>query len=169
MAQKLQLLLVHLVSPLLRCLIRLKSGRLFGPRLLPTDSEITWSIYPEEPPNRIQDLLHRWRKADGGEVGEVADLLSRALVKTPRSFIEAMHEDKESFSKWLDTLQHVFTMFQAAGDELDDQLYYAYYREFYRRMRRALSIRHYLDRPDLAKTAKTARRHLSRVNIRRIV
>lgn len=169
-AQKLQLLLVSLTSSLLRCLVQLKSGQFFGPRLVPTDSEVTWSIYPGEPPNMMQDLLHRWRNADGGAVGEVGDLLSRALVKSPRSFIAAMQEDEQSFSAWLDGLEsHTFTMFQAAGDELDDQLYYAYYREFYRRIRRALSIRHYLDRPDLAKTAKTARRHLSKVDIHRIV
>ena len=168
--QKLQLLLVSLVSLLLQRLIQLRTWRFFGPRLVPTDSEITWSLYPEEPPDMMQDLLHRWRDRDGAMFQEVGDLLSRALVKSPRPFIEAMQDDEQSFSEWLDGLEaHTFTIFHAANDELDDQLYYAYYRELYRRMRGALSIRHYLDRPDLARTAKTARRYLSKVNIYRIV
>lgn len=170
MAQKLQLLLVWFTARFLRLFDRLKSRRFFGPRLVPTDSEITWALYPEEPPDMMQDLLHRWRHRDGAAVMEVGDELSRALVKSPRAFIATMQDDERSFNEWLDSLgTHTFTMFQAANDELDNQLYYSYYRELYRRMRGALSIRHYLDRPDLARTAKTARRHLSSVDIRRIV
>ena len=170
MAQKIQLLLVQIVSFFLRFLVRLRPRRLFGPRLVPADSEITWSIYADEPPGAIRNLLHRWRKRDGAEFLEVGNELSRSLVKSPRRFITAMQDDQESFSEWLDSLDtHTFTMFQAAGDELDDELYYAYHRELYRKMRKALSIRHFMDRPDLARTAKVVRRHLSRIDIRRIV
>ena len=169
-AQRLQLLLVSILSCSLRVLFRLRGRRLFGPRLVPTDAEITWSIYPKEPPDLMDDLMDRWRKKDGAAFLEVGGDLSRSLIRSPRSFIATMQDDEKSFGEWLESLEtHTFTMFQAAGDELDDQLYYAYHRELYRRMRRAVSIRHYMDRPDLARTAKVVRNRLSEIDIRRIV
>jgi hypothetical protein len=68
-----------------------------------------------------------WRTADGAAVAEVGEELSKAAVRSPREFLRVMSEAPEDFDRWLKELQHhTFTVFQSRND-LDDELYGAYY------------------------------------------
>jgi hypothetical protein len=58
---------------------------------------------------------------------EVGTKLSKALVDSPRAFLQAMANDSESFDSWIDGIQtHTFTLYESDG-ELEDDLYTAYY------------------------------------------
>lgn len=82
-------------------------------------------------------LLERWRNRDGGAFQEVGTELSKAFVKSPLAFLKAMREDSESFSAWLDSIeQHTLTIFEAE-DELENDLYGAYYEKLKSLMQQA--------------------------------
>lgn len=75
----------------------------------------------------MPQLLQRWRVRDGAAVVEVGTELSKAFVTSPLSFLRAMKDDPESYSAWLEGLEHhTFTLFESQG-ELEDDLYAAYY------------------------------------------
>jgi len=77
--------------------------------------------------NTVHDLLERWRRKDGAEFIEIGQRLAKCFIKTPNEFIKAMHHDKESFTSWVNSLrENTFTIFEAA-DDIDDELYTAYY------------------------------------------
>lgn len=90
-----------------------------GPRLLA-------GLDPGEPID-VDSLISRWRTADGAETDEVGEELSKAAVRFPHLFLRAMSKAPEEFDRWLKQLQHhTFTVFQSRND-LDDELYRAYY------------------------------------------
>ncbi len=91
-----------------------------GPRLLATlDEKIGERTIPQ--------LVKQWKKSDGALVAETGAKLSKALIVSPKAFLSAMHEDEESFTRWLDKLQHhSFTLFESTN-EVEDDLYSAYY------------------------------------------
>lgn len=77
----------------------------------------------------ISDLLDQWRRRDGALFQEVGTKLSKALVDSPRTFLQAMANDSESFDSWIEGIQtHTFTLYESDG-ELEDDLYTAYYQK----------------------------------------
>lgn len=75
----------------------------------------------------IDSLITNWRAADGAAVVEVGEQLSKAAIRSPREFLRVMSGSPEEFDRWLKQLQHhTFTVFQSRND-LDDELYGAYY------------------------------------------
>lgn len=102
-----------------------------GPRLLAALDEKVGE-------KTIAQLLERWKTRDGALVAEIGIELSKALVTSPKAFLVAMRGDQEGFKAWLDGLQHhTFTLFESR-DELDDQLYTAYYEKLRELMVKAL-------------------------------
>lgn len=75
----------------------------------------------------VPQLIERWRRRDGAAVAEVGTELSKAFVKSPTAFLRAMKSDPDSFAAWIDDLgHHTFTIFESQN-ELEDELYGAYY------------------------------------------
>ena len=103
----------------------------FGPRILDALEERMGET-------SIPALIGQWKNRDGEMHMDIGEKLSKALVRSPRAFLNAMKDDMESFDSWLDTLgTNTFTLFQSQ-DEIDDNLYTAYYMELKRLMKEAL-------------------------------
>ena len=82
----------------------------------------------------VESLLASWRVAYGAGVAEVGEELSKAAIQSPREFLRVMRGAPEDFDRWLKNIQnHTFTAYQSR-DELEDELYAA----FYERMRQRL-------------------------------
>lgn len=77
--------------------------------------------------NSISNLLQRWRHRDGAAVAEIGEQLSKAFVSAPILFLQEMKKDPDSFSAWLNDMEHhTFTLLSSQGD-IDDILYTAFY------------------------------------------
>lgn len=75
----------------------------------------------------VDSLLSSWRTADGAAIAEVGEELSKAAVRSPREFLRAMSNAPADFDRWVKNIQHhTFTVYQSRND-LDDELYGAYY------------------------------------------
>jgi len=86
----------------------------------------------------MSQLLERWKSRDGALVAEIGIDLSKSLVTSPKAFLSSMRDDEEGFKAWLDGMQHhTFTLFESR-DELDDDLYTAYYEKLRELMRKAI-------------------------------
>lgn len=130
----------------------------FGPRILHALEERIGE-------NSVPALLAQWQKRDGSMHMEIGLELSKALVKSPRAFLLAMKDDPESLESWLETLgTNTFTLFQSR-DEVDDDLYSAYYLELKRLMQDALES---LLETDLASEASRVLSVVNEVQIQRI-
>ena len=129
-----------------------------GPRLLDALEEHLGDI-------EIPELIVQWRHRDGALFQEVGMDLSKALVKSPRAFLRAMANDPESFDSWTRGIEaHTFTIHEA-NDELEDDLYTAYYEKLKALMEDRL---HALVATDLDNEASRVLSALSEVAIRRI-
>ena len=130
----------------------------FGPQILNAlEERIGESSVPA--------LVAQWRKRDGSMHMEVGLELSKALVKSPRAFLLAMKDDPESLESWLDTVgTNTFTLFESR-DEVEDDLYSAYYLELKRLMQNALEP---LLETDLASEASRVLSVINKVQIQRI-
>ena len=114
---------------------------------------------------KIPELIVQWRRRDGALFQEVGTDLSKALVKSPRAFLRAMANDPESFDSWTRGIEaHTFTIHEA-NDELEDDLYTAYYEKLKALMEDRL---HALVATDLDNEASRVLSALSEVAIRRI-
>jgi len=86
----------------------------------------------------MSQLLERWKSRDGALVAEIGIDLSKSLVTSPKAFLSSMRDDEEGFKAWIDGMQHhTFTLFESR-DELDDDLYTAYYEKLRELMRKAI-------------------------------
>ena len=113
----------------------------------------------------IPDLIIQWRNRDGALVQEVGTKLSKALVKAPRAFLASMAKDPESFESWVEGIEmHTFTIYES-DDEVEDDLYTAYYEELKTLMQDRLKT--LLD-SDLHNEASRVLSALNQVTIRRI-
>lgn len=75
----------------------------------------------------VESLLARWRSADGADVAATGEELSKAAIRSPREFLRVMNSAPVELERWLAKLQyHTFTIYQSRND-LDDDLYGAYY------------------------------------------
>lgn len=75
----------------------------------------------------VDSLLSSWRAADGAAVTELGEELSKAAIRSPREFLRTMSSAPDEFERWLKNLPyHTFTVYQARND-LDEELYGAYY------------------------------------------
>ena len=130
----------------------------FGPPLLDALEEHLGKI-------SIPDLIAQWRHRDGALFQEVGTDLSKALVKSPRAFLRAMADDPEGFGSWTRSIEaHTFSIHEA-NDELEDDLYTAYYEKLKALMEDRL---HDLVGTDLDNEASHVLSALSEVTIRRI-
>ena len=86
----------------------------------------------------VESLLSRWREADGADVAVTGEELSKAAIRSPREFLRVMSSAPEDFERWLAKLQyHTFTIYQSRND-LDDELYGAYYEKLRLRLLEAM-------------------------------
>jgi hypothetical protein len=70
----------------------------------------------------MSQLLDRWRARDGAGSAEVGADLLKSFVQYPAAFLQAMKDDPQSFSTWLNELpHHTFTLFVSSGP-LEDEL-----------------------------------------------
>ena len=130
----------------------------FGPPLLDALEEQLDEI-------SVPDLIVQWRRRDGAMFQEVGTRLSKALVQSPRAFLEAMAKDPDSFDSWTKGVEtHTFTVYESDG-ELEDQLYTAYYQRLKELMEDRLRP---LVGTDLGSEASRVLAALNRVTIRRI-
>ena len=130
----------------------------FGPYLLEALEEHVGKI-------SIPDLIARWRRRDGALFYEIGTDLSKALAKSPRAFLRAMANDPESFDSWIQGLEtHTFIL-HAPDDDLEQELYRAYYEKLKHLMEDRLRSLLPTDLKDEASRVLTA---LSDVNIREI-
>lgn len=93
----------------------------FGPEILGAlDDRLGEAVIP--------GLINAWKARDGAGVAEVGSQLSKAFVESPNAFLAAMHENPNEFRDWLEGLgSHTFTLYEA-NNELEGELYGAYYR-----------------------------------------
>ena len=107
-----------------------ESALKFGPRLLDAlENRIGETDIPK--------LVGRWKNRDGAAVAEVGTELSKALVRSPQAFFQVMQGDPETYDSWLQGIaQHTFTIYESR-DEVEDDLYMAYYHELKELMVRA--------------------------------
>ena len=92
----------------------------FGPRLLDAlEDRLGETTVPK--------LVSQWKDRDGAGVAEIGAELSKALVRSPKAFMQVMKNDSESYDSWLDGIDHhTFTIYESRG-EVEDDLYEAYY------------------------------------------
>jgi hypothetical protein len=131
------------IADLLPLLNRAAHGALVDERgsqwALDSGTRILQALEEKKGEESVPQLLARWRSRDGGEAVEAGTELSKALVRSPVSFLRAMKGDSESFNAWLDGLEHhTFTLFESQG-ELEDDLLSAYYEKLKALMRDAAS------------------------------
>lgn len=131
------------IADLLPLLNRAAHGALVDERgsqwALDSGTRILQALEERKGEESVPQLLARWRSRDGGEAVEAGTELSKALVRSPVSFLRAMKGDSESFNAWLDGLEHhTFTLFESQG-ELEDDLLSAYYEKLKALMRDAAS------------------------------
>lgn len=107
-----------------------ESALKFGPRLLDAlENRIGETDIPK--------LVEQWKNGDGAAVAEVGTELSKALVRSPQAFFQVMQGDPETYDSWLQGIaQHTFTIYESR-DEVEDDLYMAYYHELKEQMVRA--------------------------------
>lgn len=130
----------------------------FGPKILDALEERIGEI-------SVPALVAKWRKRDGSMHMEIGVELSKALVKSPRAFLLAMKDDPDSLESWLETVgTNTFTLFESR-DEVEDDLYSAYYLELKRLMQNALEP---LLETDLASEASRVLSVINEIQIRRI-
>lgn len=82
----------------------------------------------------MESLLARWRVADAAGVAEVGEELSKAAIQSPREFLRVMSDSPEEFDRWLKELQyHTLTAYQSRN-QLEDELYGAFYERLRQRL-----------------------------------
>ena len=74
----------------------------------------------------VPKLLKLWKKRDGAAGAEIGIELAKSLVLSPKAFMMSMRDEPECFEEWLDSIDHIFTIFESSG-EVEDDLYQAYY------------------------------------------
>lgn len=130
----------------------------FGPRILNALEE---KLGEEAVPK----LVEQWKGRDGTAVAEVGTELSKSLIQSPKAFLTTMKKDQESFSSWLEDIRnHTFTIYEAT-DELEDDMYTAYYERLKQLMIEAVEP---LVGTELDAEAKRVLNVLSQTNVTRI-
>lgn len=130
----------------------------FGPQLLQAlDDRLGAATLPI--------LMEAWKNGDGAAVFEVGRQLSKAFVSSPHSFLAAMEERGDEFKGWLDGIDtHTFTVHEAR-DEIEGELYEAYYKRLKELM---LSAADSVKNGSHAEGAKAITAALHNVEVRRI-
>ena len=130
----------------------------FGPRLLD-------ALEDRLRETDIPKLVEQWKDSDGAAFAEIGTELSKALVCAPRTFMQVMRDDTESYNSWLKGIaQHTFTIYESQG-EVEDDLYIAYYEELKQLMINAAES---LIDGEFEAEAKRALSALEAINISRI-
>ena len=114
----------------------------------------------------IDELVDRWQRRDGAAFQEIGYELSEAAARSPRGFLHAMSSNKSALNTWIEGLPyHTFTIYESQND-LQDDLYMAYYERLRLRMITAVSFFH--DDPDIGGTAKLISQRLSEMKVRAV-
>ena len=125
-------------------------------------SRIIRTLDEKKGESSLPALLQKWQHRDGAAVAEVGTELSRSLITTPESFLSLMHENPNDLDSWLDNIEHnTFTVFEAR-DDLDNELYIAYYSRMKELMLQ--SVEPYLN-TKFAEEAKKIKKKLSDIEI----
>jgi hypothetical protein len=115
----------------------------------------------------MDSLIVSWRSADGASVAEVGEELSKAAIRSPREFLRVMSSSPKDFDHWLQKLQHhTFTLVQSRND-LEDELYEAYYERL--RIRLVETMKQFAHDPKYGEIAKRIVESVETVAIRKIL
>ncbi len=110
-------------------------------------------------------LIEDWKRRDGAAAQEIGTELSKSFVQSPEAFLASMNENPKEFKDWLEGLgNHTFTIFEARN-EVEDELYLAYYEKLKALMLDAARSCRETKYGDLAKAVEN---EVNKVKVRRI-